>query len=136
MKAFLIVNVYKMYISYCLSYETNNISVLSQIKEMTNHLTVPAAPPDSPTMRRARVASGKFIHLGFSSPNTVATVRYSLKQKRKIHRVTNGFQTDLTLYFVGVTLRLFTPSVIDISLTNGNMFACASQHVNQCMVSF
>ncbi|XP_072249915.1 Na(+)/H(+) exchanger beta isoform X1 [Leuresthes tenuis] len=34
------------------------IELEKKIKEMTNHLTVPAAPPDSPTMRRARLASG------------------------------------------------------------------------------
>lgn len=37
--------------------------VFSQIKDMSNYLTVPAAPPDSPTMCRARLASGKRIHL-------------------------------------------------------------------------
>lgn len=36
-------------------------SVFSQIKEMSNYLTVPAAAPDSPTMTRARLASGKNI---------------------------------------------------------------------------
>lgn len=37
--------------------------VSSQIKQMNTYLTVPAAAPDSPTMRRARLASGKYIHL-------------------------------------------------------------------------
>jgi len=33
--------------------------LLSQITEMNNYLTVPAALPDSPTITRARLASGK-----------------------------------------------------------------------------
>lgn len=40
-----------------------SLLVFSQIKEMNNYLTVPAAPPDSPTMCRARLASGKHIRL-------------------------------------------------------------------------
>ncbi|KAM6910568.1 sodium/hydrogen exchanger 1 [Xenentodon cancila] len=35
------------------------IDLEKKIKEMTNYLTVPAAPLDSPTMRRARLASGR-----------------------------------------------------------------------------
>ncbi|XP_036929363.1 sodium/hydrogen exchanger 1 isoform X1 [Acanthopagrus latus] len=35
------------------------IELEKKIKDMNNYLTVPAAPPDSPTMCRARLASGK-----------------------------------------------------------------------------
>ncbi|XP_042279238.1 Na(+)/H(+) exchanger beta isoform X1 [Thunnus maccoyii] len=35
------------------------IELEKKIKEMNNYLTVPAAPPDSPTMCRARLASGR-----------------------------------------------------------------------------
>ncbi|XP_034553592.1 sodium/hydrogen exchanger 1 isoform X2 [Notolabrus celidotus] len=35
------------------------IELEKKIKDMSNYLTVPAAPPDSPTMCRARLASGK-----------------------------------------------------------------------------
>ncbi|KAM8846991.1 sodium/hydrogen exchanger 1 isoform 1-T1 [Synchiropus picturatus] len=35
------------------------IELEKKIKEMKNYLTVPAAPPDSPTMCRARLASGR-----------------------------------------------------------------------------
>lgn len=33
-----------------------------QLQDMNNYLTVPAAPPDSPTMCRSRLASGKRTH--------------------------------------------------------------------------
>ncbi|XP_077431804.1 Na(+)/H(+) exchanger beta isoform X1 [Vanacampus margaritifer] len=35
------------------------IALDKKIQDMNNYLTVPAAPPDSPTMRRARLASGR-----------------------------------------------------------------------------
>lgn len=45
---------------------TNDVALFvfpPQLKNMNNYLTVPAAPPDSPTMCRARLASGKHTHL-------------------------------------------------------------------------
>lgn len=43
---------------------------------MNNYLTVPAAPPDSPTMCRARLASGKHIHLSHSQMQTLDSYRH------------------------------------------------------------
>lgn len=52
---------------------------------MNNYLTVPAAPPDSPTMCRARLASGKHVHLSHSQMQTLDsyhhfTERHHVKQ--------------------------------------------------------
>ncbi len=43
---------------------------------MNNYLTVPAAPPDSPTMCRARLASGKHIYLSRSQMQTLDSCRH------------------------------------------------------------
>lgn len=78
---------------------------------MNNYLTVPAAPPDSPTMCRARLASGKHIYLRHNQMQTLDsylhyTERYHVKQWEKIHHVIDGTHRDQTLYFVRLTRRL------------------------------
>lgn len=66
---------------------------------MNNYLTVPAAPRDSPTMCRARLASGKHIYL---SQHAIST---HVKQKQNVHRVTDGAHRDQILCFVWLTMQ-------------------------------
>lgn len=108
---------------------------------MSNYLTVPAAPPDSPTMCRARLASGKHIHL-YSQMQTLDSYHHFTEVSMGAHR-------DQTLYFVCLTRQLSQNSkhcrkhvccsqqqLYRYFPTDGNMFACACWHVNRCVVSF
>ncbi|CAG03374.1 unnamed protein product [Tetraodon nigroviridis] len=49
-----------------------------KIKDMKNYLTVPAAPPDSPTLSRARLASDPQAYNIKSSSDTVPTIQIDL----------------------------------------------------------
>ncbi|XP_068425262.1 sodium/hydrogen exchanger 1 isoform X2 [Clinocottus analis] len=53
------------------------IELEKQIKDMNNYLTVPAAPPDSPTMCRARLASDPQAYMKPTS-DTVPTIQVEL----------------------------------------------------------
>ncbi|KAM6994926.1 sodium/hydrogen exchanger 1 isoform 2-T2 [Tautogolabrus adspersus] len=54
------------------------IELEKKIKDMNNYLTVPAAPPDSPTMCRARLASDPQAYRGKPDSDSVPTIHVDL----------------------------------------------------------
>lgn len=67
---------------------TNDVALFvcppPQLKDMNNYLTVPAAPPDSPTMCRARLASGKHARLSHTHTHTHVNTQNSILLKASV----------------------------------------------------
>ncbi|XP_047454384.1 sodium/hydrogen exchanger 1 isoform X2 [Mugil cephalus] len=64
------------------------IELEKKIKEMNNYLTVPAAPPDSPTMCRARLASDPQAYSTKQASDSVPTIQVDLASPQSPDSVT------------------------------------------------
>lgn len=79
---------------------------------MNNYLTVPAAPPDSPTMCRARLASGKHIHQTLDS----FTITLKGANRRKLTTALTGPTGTMRRYILSGSVHKTINTVeIDIS---------------------